>query len=125
MNTDKFTSFSFILTPICWVLRVIIVAFYSCAISYEYVSHKIQSLLSKNKKTNYDELEKILSSNDVLLKEFKMTYIFSDMYKSLSFRDKLKIKTGSMTWPQVDLSEEIENMSAHDFVIIWKEFLEK
>lgn len=125
MNTDKFASLSFILTPICWVLRVIIVAFYSCAISYEYVSHKIQSLLSKNKKTNYDELEKILSSNDVLLKEFKMTYTFSDMYKSLSFRDKLKIKTGSMTWPQVGLSEEIENMSAHDFVIIWKEFLEK
>lgn len=99
-------------------------AYFSCAITFNYVSHRIQSLLSKKKKKDYDEFEKILCSNDVLLKEFKMTYVFSDMYKSLSFRDKLKIKTGSMTWPQVGVSEEIENMSAHEFIRLWKETLD-
>ena len=46
------------------------------------------------------------------------------MYESLSFRDKLRIKMRTMTMPQVSVNEEIENMSAHEFVIKWKELLE-
>jgi hypothetical protein len=47
------------------------------------------------------------------------------MYEGLSFRDKLRIKIGAMTMPQVSVNEEIDNMNAHEFVIKWKEFVEK
>ena len=118
MNTDKLANYSYFLTSICWVVRVISITYFSCVIMYDSMSSKMHTILSK--KTDYDELEKILIENDSLLYLFKDTYVFCKMYNSLSFRDKLNIKMGSMTWPQVGVSEEIENMSAHEFVILWK-----
>lgn len=56
---------------------------------------------------------------------FKQAYVFCNMYESLSFRDKLRIKIGAMTMPQVSVNEEIGNLSVHEFVIKWKEFVEK
>ena len=89
------------------------------------ISHKIHSILSKNKKTGYEDLENKLRDDDTLLCMFKQTYVFCNMYEGLSFRDKLRIKIGAMTMPQVSVNEEIDNMNAHEFVIKWKEFVEK
>lgn len=119
------SNYSFILTPIYWMLWVITVIYYSCAITYDSISHKIHSILSKNKKTGYEDLENILRDDDTLLCMFKQTYVFCNMYEGLSFRDKLRIKIGAMTMPQVSVNEEIDNMNAHEFVIKWKEFVEK
>lgn len=124
MNTDKLAYYSFILAPIIWILRGIIVVYYSCVITYDYISQRFQSLLSMNKETDFEGLEKMLCFNDELLNMLKQTYIFCVMYNSLSFRDKLKIKMGSMTMPQVSVSEEIVNMSAHEFMMEWKELHE-
>ena len=99
--------------------------YYSCAITYDSISHKIHSILSKNKKTGYEDLENKLRDDDTLLCMFKQTYVFCNMYEGLSFRDKLRIKIGAMTMPQVSVNEEIDNMNAHEFVIKWKEFVEK
>lgn len=124
MNTDRFAYLSYILAPTYWILWVITVVYYSCVIAYDTVSHKIQSILSKNKKTCFEDLENKLEDDDTLLQMFKQTYAFCNMYESLSFRDKLRIKMRTMTMPQVSVNEEIENMSAHEFVIKWKELLE-
>ncbi len=124
MNTDKLAKYIFILAPIFGILRGIFVIYYSCVIIYDSVSQRFQSLFSMSKETNFKELEKFLCSNDEFLYILKQTYVFCVMYNSLSFRDKLKIKMGSMTMPQVSVSTEIENMGAHEFVMKWKELHE-
>ena len=125
MNTVRIEYLSFILIPIYWILWVITVVYYSCAITYDSVSHKIQSILSKKKETSYEDLENKIIDDDRILHMFKQAYVFCNMYEGLSFRDKPRIKIGAMTMPQVSVNEEIENLSVHEFVIKWKEFVEK
>lgn len=65
MNTVRIEYLSFILIPIYWILWVITVVYYSCAITYDSVSHKIQSILSKKKETSYEDLENKKIDDDI------------------------------------------------------------
>ena len=106
------------------ILRFLLCPFYILFVVYkagqvlcEEVIYKMKKYFYKSKPGSYGHLLEELRSNEEHLQLLKEAIATRRMMNKLTFRDKINIRLGRLSWPRVYVSEDINSMTAEEVLM--------